>query len=260
MSNDGTGLTIQNQDGTRPAVQISNAPATAKGLPALAVAQGDSTGAAIYTNSAGTLLDLRNAAGVQQLKVDNSGNVTAAGTLPDGSPFTAADAGLLAWNYDVGLSSNSTAPTTNVVNLVRINIRQAISVTNVLIGVTTAGGTLTSGQNFVGLYNSAGTLIGTSADQTTAWGTTGLKTAALTGGPFALAAGTFVWAAIVSNTGATTPALFRTASLNAAGMNAGFAAATARWATNGTATTALAGTITPASNVVAGVGYWAGVS
>lgn len=174
--------------------------------------------------------------------------------------FTPSDLAYLAWTYDVGLASSASTPTTNVVNLYRVNIRQAISVTNVILGVATAGSGLTSGQNFVGLYNSAGTLIGTSADQTTPWGTSGLKTAALVGGPFALSAGTFVWVAVVSNTGTSTPNLFRTSAGNSTVMNAGFTAATARWATNGTATTALPGSITPASNVLAGVGYWAGLS
>lgn len=179
--------------------------------------------------------------------------------LPDDG-FTPADCGFLAWNYDLGLAASATTPTTNVVNLIRINIRQAISVTNVNLAVSAAGSGLTSGQNFTGLYNSAGTLIGTSADQTTPWGTSGPKTAALTGGPFALAAGTFVWVAVVSNTGTSTPNFFRTVSGVASAINIGFTAATARFATNGTATTALASSITPGSNALAGVGYWAALS
>ena len=221
---------------------------------------------ALVVKGGADLISARTLADTEVLKVDQSGNVTAAGSLSatggiltDGSPFTAADAGYLAWNYDAGVVSSASTPTTNVVNLVRINIRQAISVTNVVIGVTTAGSGLTSGQNFAGLYSSAGTLIGTSADQTTAWGTAGVKSAALAGGPFAVAAG-FVWVAIVSNTGTSTPNIFRSASGNAAAMNTGFAVATARWASNGTATTALAGTITPASNTLTGTGYWAALS
>lgn len=178
---------------------------------------------------------------------------------PDNN-FTPSDLGLLAWTYDIGVAASASTPTTNVVNLIRINIRQAISVTNVILAVATAGSGLTSGQNFAGLYNSSGTLIGTSADQTAAWGSTGLKTAALGGGPFALTAGTFVWVAFVSNTGTSTPNFCRSGAVPAAVMNAGFAAASARWATNGTATTALAGSITPASNALAGVGYWAALS
>jgi parallel beta-helix repeat protein len=183
---------------------------------------------------------------------------------PDG--FITPDTGYLAWNFDVGVSSNGTVPGSGVVNLIRVNIRRAMSVTNVILGVTTLGSTLTSGQNFAGLYAgqtagayTAGQLIGTSADQTAAFGSTGLKTIPLTGGPFALPAGTFAWVAVVSN-GTTPPALFRSGSLNAPAMNAGFAAATARWATNGTATTALPGSITPSSNTLAGVGYWAALS
>lgn len=174
--------------------------------------------------------------------------------------FTPSDAGLLAWNYDIGLAGNAAAPSNNVVNLIRINIRQAISVTNVILGVTTAGVGLTSGQNFAGIYNSSGTLIGTTADQSGNWNSAGLKTMALTGGPFALAAGTFIWVAVVTNFATSGPLFPRSCSLNQNIPNAGFTVSTARWATNGTATTALANSITPSSNVLAGVGFWAALS
>ena len=186
--------------------------------------------------------------------------------VPDDA-FTPADFGLLAWNYDPGVASTSSTPTTNVINLVRINVRQAISVTNVVLAITQAGASLTSGQNFTGLYAgqtvgsyTAGGLIGTSADQTSAWGTSGFKTAALTGGPFTIPGGTFVWAVILSNTSSTTPQFFRTGNLAAAPMNGGLTAANSRWATNGTATTTLPGSVTPASNTPAGIGFWAGLS
>lgn len=181
------------------------------------------------------------------------------GTAAQTSSFSETDAGNLAWNYDIGVSSGSSAVTTNVVNLIRVNIRQPLLVTNVLLAIGTAGTTLTSGQNFVGLYNSAGTQIGTSADQTVAWGSTGLKTAALASGPFAVSPG-FVWVMLVSNTTGTTPSFFRTGALGAAAMNNGFPVSTARWATNGTATTSLPASITPASNTLAGTGYWAGLT
>lgn len=176
-------------------------------------------------------------------------------------PFLASDAGMLAWNFDPGNCVSATALTAGgAVNLIRVNIRAAISVANVVIGVTTAGSSLTSGQNFVGLYNSSGTLIGTSADQSVPWATNGVKTAALSGGPFNLAAGTFVWVALMCNTAGSAPTIMRGASLNTTTANAGFTAATARSATNGTGTTALPGSVTPASNVLAALVWWAALS
>jgi hypothetical protein len=179
--------------------------------------------------------------------------------LTNDDPFTPSDAGMLAWNGDPAQISGAGGPTNNTVTLIRVNVRQAILVTNVVVAVNSAGVGLTSGQNFAGLYNSAGTLIGTSADQTTPWGTTGLKVAALAGGPFAVPAG-FLWVAVLSNTGTSTPQFTRYSSpASTAVNNAGFAAAAARWATNGTGT-ALPASITPGSNALIGPSYWAGLS
>ncbi len=65
------------------------------------------------------------------------------------------------------------------------------TVTNVVMRVKTAGATLTSGQNFAGLWDSAGNLVGATADQSTAWTSTGIKTMALAGGPFNLPSGIY---------------------------------------------------------------------
>lgn len=186
--------------------------------------------------------------------------------VPDDA-FTPADFGFLAWNYDVGTAASNSGPTTNVINLIRVNVRQAISVTNVVLAIATAGSGLTSGQNFAGLYAgqtagpyTAGQLIGTSVDQTAAWGSAGLKTVALASGPFAIPANTFVWVGIVSNTGTSTPAFYRVVNSTASALNGGLAVAASRWATNGTATTALPASVTPASNTQVGIGFWAGLS
>jgi hypothetical protein len=181
------------------------------------------------------------------------------------SPFTAADAGYLAWNFDVGASLASGAGQAlgnSVITLNRVNLRTAASVTNVVVYLGTLGSGLTSGQNFAGLYNSSGTLIGTSADQTTTWntgGSGGLKTIPLTGGPFACPAG-FYWVALLSNESAGTPAAFgRAGNLSSTLQNAGLSAATLRWCTNGTGTS-LPSTITPSSNSANSSAYWAALS
>ena len=109
----------------------------------------------------------------------------AAGGLP-------AETGYLAFNFAPELSQGSTALGANgTVYAQRLWTPIAISVTNVHLHVGTAGATLTSGQNFAALYNSNKTLLGTSADQTTPWASAGMKTMALSGGPYAVAAGFF---------------------------------------------------------------------
>lgn len=183
-------------------------------------------------------------------------------SLNDGVSWVPADAGFLAWSYDPMLASTGSAPANNTVTVIRINIRAPISCTNVSVFVSATGSGLVTGENFVGLYNSAGTLIGTSADQTTAWGSTGLKTAALAGGPFPLAAGTFVWAAILPNESAgTVPSFMRPATLvSNAAAGIGVTAATARWATTSSTGTSLPPSITPSGNTNISTAFWAALS
>lgn len=186
------------------------------------------------------------------------------GSLPawvdPGIPFTPADTGILGWNYDVAAAAVGTAlATSGQIVLARINLRAAVSVTNVLYNITVVGNTLTSGQNFAGLYNSSGTLIGTSADQTTNWGsTTGLYTTALASGPFTAGPG-FVWVAWLFN-GTTGPTISRSANLGpAASVNLGLTAATCRWGHTAGGQTSLA-SFTPSSTTLVQTGFWAGLS
>jgi hypothetical protein len=210
-----------------------------------------SAGDILYTDSGGTLHNLR----------------------PDGVdvafpelPFTPAEAGVIAWNFDPGLVQSSSIPASGAITLIRVNLRSARSITNVAVGVGVIGSGLTSGQNFAGLYAgqtagayTAGQLIGVSADQTTPWGTTGLKTAALAGGPFAVPAG-FCWVAILSNVSTTVPSFIRGGAQAAAFANAGCTASTARWATSSSTGTTLPSTITPSASALTGITYWAAVS
>lgn len=78
---------ILNRDGTVPGLSVVHSPDTAHGLPALAVDQSDSTGTAIHAQGAGTLLNLRDASGVSQFKVSNSGVVNAASGIVGSEVF-----------------------------------------------------------------------------------------------------------------------------------------------------------------------------
>lgn len=188
--------------------------------------------------------------------------------LPSG--FSPADTGFLEWNYDPLIISAGTALTTSgSVYLMRINTRIARSVSNVTVYIGTLGGTLTSGQCFAGLYAgttagayTAGQLIGTSADQTTAWNTgTGTAntplTIALTGAPFSVPAG-FVWAALMFH-GTTGPQFGRAFAVTAAASNIGFAASVGRFVA-ATGATTLPSSITVASNSLQNNEYWAAIS
>jgi hypothetical protein len=127
-------------------------------------------------------------------------------------------------------------------------------ITNVILGLNGPGSGLTAGQNFAALFSGAKTLLSATADQTTSWGSTG-------GGPAIMAltaaqtvpAG-YIYVAFLSN-GTTPPPLNRAAgNIN----NVGLTAATAAFATAGTAQTSMPGTITTAAYTAASI--WAAVS
>ena len=177
--------------------------------------------------------------------------------------FAPADLGLLAWAFDPAMSGADNQPNAGQLYGSRINIRQAISVTNVVVVVDVAGSTLVGSECFVVLYKSDGTIIGVSADQSGVWTTAGIYATALASGPFALAAGTFVWAAVVANNSVGSAANPKFASLEVQSnlpFEVGITAATARFARLASGVTT-PGSITPSSNSLSnGLPIWAGLS
>lgn len=171
---------------------------------------------------------------------------------------------IVAWNYDIVSATGATgALTSGTIYLIRIDLPGSpVTVTNLLYIITTGGSTLTSAQNFAGLYDHLGNQIGVTTDQTTNFASTGLGGAAgagvpLTGGPFT-GSWPFVYVAIVSN-GTTPPAFQR--GTGTGSSNLGAVARNLRWATNVTGQTSLPATVAYGSNISAGANtLWAGLS
>src|SRR6185436_3019569 len=87
------------------------------------------------------------------------------------------DRGYLAETYPSHLATNMVTPATaGRLEFVKIRLPVGASVTNIVMFVTTAGNTLTSGQCFAVLYDSTATRVGVTASQDVAWVSTGLKT------------------------------------------------------------------------------------
>lgn len=163
-------------------------------------------------------------------------------TLENNGTFLPSDHGFITWSQDPAtLRSAGDTTTAGVVYLVKLKVPVAGNISNLHVGVVTAGATLTTNQNFLGLYSSSGTLLATSPDMTTAFGTTGFKTGAIT--PTAVSVG-YVYLGILTN--GTTPPIFGTGGGHgvATVTNANLTTATARWLTSGTGQTALPGSIT----------------
>lgn len=182
--------------------------------------------------------------------------------LPDPS-----DQSLLTWSGDsIGAFDSSTATlVSGTLQIVKVPLPFAMTISNVVYAVTNAGVTLTSAQNFVGIYDKAGTRQALSADQSAIWTSTGLKTTAMTAPwtPAAFGMAEFCWIVFLS-VGTTPPrfaVLNNTANTGAiAAINAGTTTANIRQGRNAAAQTALPSTITLGSNVNSGVSIWAGLS
>lgn len=174
-----------------------------------------------------------------------SGNLAVAGNaLGENTPSAH---GVAAWCYDPALAVNSTQLTAGTLYLSRVNIAAAINVTKLYWWVANTGSGATASQNWLGLYNSAGTLLA-SVNVDTGFASATLKTSTITS--TALTAGSFVWVAMLFNA-SVTPTVTRGSGWTGVdtAANIGLTAATYRFAKNGTALTTLPSTITPSSNV-----------
>lgn len=172
----------------------------------------------------------------------------------DNGVFRPADSGYKMTNFDPAATGGvGTALAANgVLYAQRLRIDINDTITNLISHVTSAGATLTTAQNFMGLYNAAGTLLSATADQSTAWSTggAGYKVAALSAAQ-AVTPG-YYFIVFLSN-GTTRPSMLRSATGSqaitgpATGLNA-------RFSTGGTALTALPATLP--TMTASNVGYW----
>lgn len=139
-----------------------------------------------------------------------------------------ADRGFQAWSGPPW-GANTAVPINQTEVATKVPLPYSITVSNVVVFVSTLGSGLTAGQSLLTLYRQDGTLLGSTADQSTPWntgGAIGAYSLALTGGPFALTGGqgAYCWVGLLNNF-ATTGTTFRYVTPNpafaAAGGNAG---------------------------------------
>jgi hypothetical protein len=155
-------------------------------------------------------------------------------------------------------------PTSGRLEGIKIPVPKTITVTNILLSVNQVGGTLTSGQNKVGLYDSSGTKLGETADQSTTWLSTGEPTTmAISGGPIVIPGGpgVYIYACILSV--GTTPVGLRAMHAAASTFYNLPNVAAAYWnAILGglTGQTSLPASITLSSNGLSNAWHWVGLS
>ena len=194
---------------------------------------------------------------ITQIGADIKSLNTRVNAITPGDQFVAADYGYKSQAYELHIGASNTAlPVNGTIYTVRLRLPAAATITNVVFAIGTAGASLTTGQNFVALYKATDkTLIAVSADQTTLWSSTGIKTAALVGGPYALPAGDYY--AVIWSNGTTRPALVRSAS-NAM-LNGSMVGGSPKFGSANTSiTTTAPGTLGSISNLT--YAYWAALS
>jgi hypothetical protein len=170
------------------------------------------------------------------------------------------DHNMISYTTQPSSLGSSATPTSGAVRLSRIRLMQPATITNMNVIVGIAGSGLVAGQSFIGLYTTSGTLLSATADMSTDFATTGVKTKALTT-PQSLAAGDY-FCAIVTN-GTTTPSIVQEAgALSVAAVNVGLTAGSnARFMGGPTGQTSLPASINMATDVTLGTNtYWFGLS
>ncbi len=179
-------------------------------------------------------------------------------TVP--TALDARDHGLAGWTFDPAqIQGGTLLPTAGLLQVVRIRTLATV-VNNILIYVSIAGSGLTAGQCFAALYNDGGALLGggaVTADQSTPWASTGLKTMALTVGQ---GVSQYAWYRVgLWYNGTTAPTVGRAAVTTGAALNPGMTAPTLRFSTADSGLTT-----TPPANIgaqtVAGNAWWVGLS
>lgn len=167
--------------------------------------------------------------------------------------------GFAAMTYDPASAPAGSALTAGTVHMSRVDLPAPATISTITTAVVTAGGTLTAGQNFAGLYDSTGARVGVTADQTTAWGTIGEKNMALTA-PYAAAAGTYYVAYLSNGTTPIAPLRGTSGAAISNLINHGMSVSVARWTTGPTAQTTLPVSITMSARVLGTVAYFAAIS
>lgn len=155
---------------------LYNPPASSSGIAATIV---DAKGDLIAATAADTVA--RKAAGTDDyaLVADSSQTDGLAWKPPQGiPPFAAEQYGLKGWSWEPGMGHTNVQVASGQAIYVRIPVPRQFTIANVHTQIHTLASGLTYAA--IGVYNSAGTLIGRTGDQITAFGSTGYKTAAVT--------------------------------------------------------------------------------
>jgi hypothetical protein len=174
--------------------------------------------------------------------------------------FAPTNHGLLGWSFDPrSIQTAGVALSSGFPYLSRILVPHGLTVSNIWCAVMTGGSGLTSSQCFAGLYDPTGARLAITADMSTTWNSTGIKSMALTGSVGVTLP--WLWVALLSN-GTTGPAMGIGPNPSIATANVHLSAANSRsgYLSAGSASS-LPTSFTPATAIAQGVApFWVGIS
>jgi hypothetical protein len=145
-------------------------------------------------------------------------------------------------SIDLANIDSSLILTSGTLHLTKVPVTEGFTLNAIHARINTAGSSLTAGQCFAAVYDSSGTRVAVTADQSGVWNSAGDKAMNVVT-PVALSAG-FYWVALLAN-GTTPPVFFSMAANNM--VNTGCTAATARSGNAAGTHTTTPASITPAS-------------
>ncbi len=151
--------------------------------------------------------------------------ISGGSVTPDQIPSdTPTDRGFLAWSCPVavatGFSLLSAVAVAGRLALIRLRRVPASPITNIIVGIPTAGSGLTAGQCGAALYDTSANRLGVTGDQSTAWQSTGVKVMPISGGPVSNPLIRDLYVGLWWN-GTTAPRLMHGTSADASFTNAG---------------------------------------
>jgi hypothetical protein len=158
-------------------------------------------------------------------RINENSHGLAANTQRLGGLIAPYDHNLIAWSFDPaasGATSYNFASGTARVTLLYVPV--ATTITNIHTYIAQAGTSMTAGQSFAAIYEADGDLLRATADQSTAWASTGEKIMALST-PYVLATPGYIKVAMWSVFSGTAPGVMASnGAPAAAAMNVGMAA------------------------------------
>lgn len=225
------------------------------------LAAGTNTGNEIVITHSATYSDATINSAINPSSVSLEGNsVRANGQTPVlNTTVTPEQHNYLAWSMPPEIANNGGTLSAGTMSLVKIYLQEdrTYAINTISIDIATQGSTITAA--FAGLYTSAGVLLQKTADQETAWESTGFKAMALAaqvtveGGP-----GVWVYAAFLSS-GGTPPAPRRSTTATNL-INAGLAAGEYRAAQFSSGLSDLPASFTVGDATAGSLSYWVGLS